>query len=125
MKFTAFIIEPDTNEQVANLIFADPDTNPDEPSVLMFSRAIDIPDSVYYFEINDQSNSSYEGLESVRLSRTKLEVKVKREIVEKFGNEDFLNIEVQFNADDEMYQVIVETLKTIFNGFDILEVMQK
>ena len=123
MKFTALVIEPDVNDITANLLFADPDTNPDEPSVLMFSRAIEFEDSAYYFEINDQSNSSYEGLESVQLSRTKLEVKVKREIVEKFGNEDFLNVEVQFDADDEMYQVILETLKTIFKGFDILEII--
>ncbi|MBX3037710.1 MAG: hypothetical protein KF758_12445 [Anaerolineales bacterium] len=122
MKFTASIIEPDVNEQVANLLFADPETNPDEPSVLMFSRAIDIPDSIYYFEINDQSNSSYGGLESVRVSRSRLEVKLKRELVEEFGNEDFGQIEIQFDADDEMYQVIVETLQKIFDGDSVLEI---
>lgn len=122
MKFTASVIEPDVNEQVANLIFADPETNPDEPSVLMFSRAIDIPDSAYYFEINDQSNSSYGGLKSVRVSRNKLEVTLNQELVEEFGNEDFLNIEVQFDLDDEMYQVIIETLQKIFDGHDILKV---
>lgn len=122
MKFTAFIFEPDINEQVANLIFADPDTNPDEPCVLMFSRAVDIPDSVYYFEINDQSNSSYGGLESVQVSRNRLEVKLKRELVEKFGNEDFATIEVEFDADEEMYSVIVETLQKIFDGHEVLKV---
>ncbi|MBL8099025.1 MAG: hypothetical protein JNK81_07570 [Anaerolineales bacterium] len=122
MKFTAFIIEPDVNEQVANLLFADPETNPDEPSVLMFSRAIEFEDSVYYFEINDQSNSSYGGLESVRVSRNRLEVKLKRELVEEFGNEDFGQVEIQFDADDEMYQVIVETLQRIFESSDVLEV---
>lgn len=123
MKFTAFVIEPDINEQVANLLFTDPETNPDEPSVLMFSRAIEFKDSDYYFEINDQSNSSYGGLESVQVSRNRLEVKLKRELVEKFGNEDFNTIEVQFDADDEMYQVIVQTLQRIFEGSNILEVI--
>lgn len=122
MKFTASIIEPDTNERVANLLFADPETNPDEPSVLMFSRAIDIPNSAYYFEINDQSNSSYGGLESVRVSRNRLEVSLKRELVEEFGNEDFGQVEVEFDADDEMYHVILDTLQKIFEGSNILEV---
>lgn len=123
MKFTAYIVEPNISEQVANLLFADPETNPDEPFVLSFSRAIEFEDSDYYFEINDQSNSSYGGLESVQLSRNKLEVRLKRELVEEFGNEDFNHIEVQFDADDEMYQVIVETLQRIFEGSNILEVM--
>jgi len=122
MKFTAFIIEPSTNNTTANLLFADPETNPDEPSVLMFSRAIDIPDSIYYFEINDQSNSSYGGLESVRVSRNKLEVTLESELVEEFGNEDFGQIEIQFDADDEMYQVIVETLQKIFDDDSVLEI---
>ncbi|HRJ75855.1 MAG TPA: Imm10 family immunity protein [Anaerolineales bacterium] len=122
MKFTAYIIEPSTNEQIANLLFADPETNPDEPSVFMLSRAIDVPDSVYYFEINDQSNSSYGGLESVHVSRNRLEVTLKRELVEKFGNEDFATVEVEFDADEEMYQMILDLLKKIFDGHNILEI---
>lgn len=122
MKFTASVVEPSTNQTTANVIFADPETNPDEPPVLMLSRAIDIPDSAYYFEINDQSNSSYGGLESVQVSRNRLEVKLRRELVEKFGNEDFANIEIQFDADDELYQVALETLQKIFDGYDVLEV---
>lgn len=122
MKFTATVIEPDVNEQVANLLFADPETNPDEPSVLMFSRAVEFEDSDYYFEVNDQSNSSYGGLESVRVSRNRLEVKLKRELVEKFGDEDFGQIEVQFDVDDEMYQTVVETLQKIFETSNIFEI---
>jgi hypothetical protein len=122
MKFTASIIEPSTNNTTANLLFADPETNPDEPSVLMFSRAIEFEDSIYYFEINDQSNSSYGGLESVRVSRNRLEVKLKRELVEEFGNEDFSQIEVQFDVDDEMYQILVETLQKIFDGDSVLKI---
>ncbi|MBL8090686.1 MAG: hypothetical protein JNJ43_10180 [Anaerolineales bacterium] len=122
MKFTASIIEPSTNDRIANLLFADPETNPDEPSVLSFSRAIEFEDSAYYFEINDQSNSSYGGLESVQVSKNKLAVRLKRELVEKFGNEDFGQVEVEFDADDEMYQVIVETLQKIFDGDSVLEI---
>jgi hypothetical protein len=123
MKFIASIVEADTNNNIANLLFADPETDPDMPSVLSFSRALDIEDSDYYFEINDQSNSSYGGLESVRLSRGKIEVKLKQELVDKFGEEDFLNIETQFDVDDEAFQEIVETLHKIFDGHDVLEVL--
>lgn len=123
MKFNATVVEPDVNDAIANLLFADPETNPDEPSVLSFSRTIEFKDSDYYFEINDQSNSSYGGLESVQVSRNRLEVKLKREIVEKFGNEDFATVEVQFDTDDEMYQLIVETLQKIFETSSILEVI--
>jgi hypothetical protein len=123
MKFIASIIETDTNNNIANLLFADPETDPDMPCVLSFSRAIDIEDSDYYFEVNDQSNSSYGGLEAVRLSRGKLEVKLAQELVDKFGEEDFLNIEAQFDLDDETFQRIVESLHKIFDGHDILEVL--
>lgn len=123
MKFTASIVETESNDQITNLLFADPETDPDMPAVLSFSRAMDIKDSAYYFEINDQSNSSYGGLESARVSRDKIEVKLKQELVEKFGDEELLHVEVQFNVDGETYQGIVETLHKIFNGHDVLEVL--
>jgi hypothetical protein len=123
MKFIASIVEVDTNDQIANLLFADPETDPDMPTVLSFSRAIDIEDSDYYFEINDQSNSSYGGLELVQISRGKIEVKVAEELAAKFGDEDLLNIEVQFDEDDESFRTILETLHKIFDGHDILKVL--
>ena len=123
MKFTATVIDPYTNSTTANMLFADPETNPDEPSVLSFSRAIEFKDSAYYFEINDQSNSSYGGLEFVRLSRNKLEVKLQQATVEKFGNENFTNIEVLFDIDDEMYKTLLETLQNIFDGHAVLEII--
>jgi hypothetical protein len=123
MKFMASIVEADINNNIANLLFADPETDPDMPSVLSFSKAMDIKDSDYYFEVNDQSNSSYGGLEAVRLSRGKIEVKLKQELVDKFGEEDFLNIEVGFDADEKTFQSIVETLHKIFDGHGVLEVL--
>jgi hypothetical protein len=123
MNFIASIVEAETNDQIANLLFADPETDPDMPAVLSFSRAIDMKDSDYYFEINDQSTSSYGGLEQVRVSRGKLEVKLDPELAAKFGDEDLLNIEVQFDVDDESFQTILETLHKIFDGHDILEVL--
>src|SRR5689334_17553825 len=123
MKFNASIVEADTNDQIANLIFADPETDPDMPPVLSFSRAIDIQGSDYYFEINDQSNSSYGGLESVQVTRETLKVKVAQAVAAKFGDEDLLNVEVKFDVNDESFQAIVETLHKIFDGHDILKVL--
>lgn len=123
MKFTASIVEAETNAQIANLLLADPETDPDMPIVLSFSRAMDIPDSDYYFEINDQSNSSYGGLQLVRISNGKLEVKLTPQLATKFGNEDFLNIESRFDLDAVAFQGIVETLHKIFDGHEVLEVL--
>jgi hypothetical protein len=123
MKFTAVVVEPYTNSTTANVLFADPETNPDEPLVLSFSRPIEpgFEDSAYYFEINDQSYGSYEGLEAVRVSRNRLEIRLTRKVVEKFGVEDFAEVQVEFDVDDELYQSVLETLKRIFEGTDIFQ----
>ena len=122
MKFTATYLEPDISDITANLLFADPESNPDEPAVLSFSRSVEFPDSAYYFEINDQSYSSYGGLEHVRLSRNQLTINVAPELVEEFGVEDFAEVQVEFEVDDEMYQSILDHLQVIFAGKDILVV---
>lgn len=118
MKFTASVIEPYANSTTANMLFADPDTNPDAPSVLSFSRAIDIPNSAYYFEINDQSYGSYEGLEYVKLSRENVEIRASDKVIEKFGMEDFREVQVNFEADEEMHQSILTMMRKIFEGFE-------
>jgi Immunity protein 10 len=122
MKFTALYIEPRTDEYNANLLFADPETNPDEPAVLSFSRSIETPDSVYYFEINDQSYGSYGGLEQVHLSRNQRVIRVTPDLVDEFGVEDFAEVQVEFEVDDEMYQSIENTLKVIFAGEEVFVV---
>lgn len=118
MKFTAIVVEPYTNSTTANVIFADPETNPDQPSVLMLSRAVDIKDSAYYFEINDQSQGSYGGLESVKFSRSSIEIHLSDEAVEKFVNEDLREVRADFEIDEELYRSTLDTLRTIFSGFD-------
>ncbi|HND50480.1 MAG TPA: hypothetical protein PLL95_18065, partial [Anaerolineales bacterium] len=64
-----------------------------------------------------QSYSSYGGLTSVRLSRNSIDVKVEAGLVEKFEVEDFAEINIQFEVDDEKYQAILENLRRIFKGF--------
>lgn len=120
MKFTAMYLEPRKDVSVANVLFADPETNPDEPLVMLFSRAIDIADSSYYFEINDQSYGSYGGLKSVRLSRGSLEAHLEPEVVKKFGKKNFARVEIEFDIDDETYEAVVEVLSEIFAGDKVL-----
>ena len=124
MKFTAIYIEPYANTVTANVMFADPETDPDQPSVLSFSHPIEpgFENSSYYFEINDQSYGSYGGLETVQVSRNSLVVRVSPEKVQEFGEEDFREIQVDFQVDDETYENVLAQLKRIFEGFDILQI---
>ena len=119
MKFTATYIDAYATSITANVMFADPETDPDQPSVLSFSRPIELgfEDSAYYFEINDQSYGSYGGLTSIRLSRNSIEIKVEPRVVEKFEVEDFAEVSVQFEVDDKKYQDILENMRRIFKGF--------
>lgn len=119
MRFAANYIEPYTNSTTANVMFADTETDPDQPSVLSFSRPIEpgFENSDYYFEINDQSYGSYGGLHSVILARNSIDVRLEPEMVEKFGVEEFFEVIVHFEADDKTYQAILENMRRIFNGF--------
>jgi hypothetical protein len=123
MKFIATYVEPYTNSTTANVMFADPETDPDQPSVLSFSRPIEkgFEDSNYYFEINDQSYGSYGGLEFVRLSRNSIEVRLEQRIVEKFKEEDFQEVTVEFNVNDEVFESVRATLRRIFETHDVFQ----
>ncbi|MDX2005938.1 MAG: Imm10 family immunity protein [Meiothermus sp.] len=121
MQFAATYIEPTPSETLASLVLAN-EENPDEPAYLALTRATEFEDSAYHFEVNDQSNSSYEGLASVRLSRTSLVVKLEPDKAEELGNPDFATIKVEFDADDATFAAIKETLRQVFKGFDILKV---
>lgn len=120
MNFTAFYIEPRKDAAFAELLLADPETDPDAPSVLIFSRPIEFADSDYYFEVNDQFYGSYGGLELVQLSPNGLKVTLKPETVKKFGEEAFAQIDVAFEPDHDTYQTIVAVLSEIFAGSDVL-----
>lgn len=123
MKFTAAYTDAYTNSTTANVMFADPETDPDQPSVLSFSRPIEkgFEDSDYYFKINDQSYGSYGGLELIRLSRKSIEVRLEQRIVEKFKEEDFREVMVEFNVNDEVFESVRATLRRIFETFDVFQ----
>jgi hypothetical protein len=122
MKFTAILVESSTDAAVVNALFADPQTNPDQPTVLMFSRSIELPDSAYYFEINDQSTGRYGGLTRVQVSQNSIEAHLEPGVVQDFGNEDLSKVQVNFEIDDELYQSTLEALRIIFANADILVV---
>jgi len=122
MHFNAIVVETDINEYTANVFFADPETNPDEPSVLMFSLPIDFEGGNYYFEINDQSQGTYGNLEAVNLTRNSIAIRLSDEAVAEFGNEDLREVQVAFEIDDALYQSVLETMKRIFDGFGVLKV---
>ena len=122
MKFTATYVRSSTNTATANVMFADPETNPDEPSVLLFSRSIEFQDSSYYFEINDQSYGSYGGLTLVRISRNSINVRLESYTVDEFGDENLSDVQVEFNIDDNAYQTVLDTLRNIFANENILVV---
>ena len=120
MKFTATYVEANTNTAIANVLFADPETNPDEPLVLMFSRSIEFQDSTYYFEINDQSYGRYGGLTLVQISRNSIEIHLEPDVIKDFGDENFAEVQVEFTVDDKTYQSILDTLKNIFANNTVL-----
>ena len=120
MKFTATYVEANTNTAIANVLFADPETNPDEPLVLMFSRSIEFQDSTYYFEINDQSYGRYGGLTLVQISRNSIEIHLEPDVTKDFGDENFAEVQVEFTIDDKTYQSILDTLKNIFANNTVL-----
>jgi hypothetical protein len=119
VKFTAIYVEANINTATANVMFADPETNPDEPYVLLFSRSIEFQDSSYYFEINDQSYGSYGGLTLVRISRNSINVQLEPYMVEDFGDENLSEVQVEFNIDDKTYQSVLDTLRNIFANENI------
>jgi hypothetical protein len=122
MKFTAIYVESNINTATANVMFADPETNPDQPAVLMFSRSIEFQDSAYYFEINDQSYGSYGGLTLVQISRNSIKVQLEPSVVKDFGDENLAQVQVEFSLDDKTYQSVLDTLRYIFANDDVLAV---
>lgn len=121
MKFTAKDVELSI-DQIANAFFADPETNSGEPAVFLVSRDLSIPNSAYYFEINDQSFSSYGGLKSVHLSRNKLVVQLEPGLVKKFDEDDFAEIDISLKVDNKTYAKIKDILEKIFAPGEILTV---
>ena len=116
MRFEALYIDANAGAITANVMFAQPPRNEDDqPSVLCFSKVIEFSNTTYYFEVNDQSYSSYGGLDAVHLTRNRIKVVVSEEKVKKFGQPDFREIEATFQLNDANYQELLSKLQLIFS----------
>ena len=81
-----------------------------EENYLSFQKRMDTED-LYYIERDDQSYSGYGGVESISLSPQQIEVEL-----DEAGKENLEcdGVTVDFETDDETYQLLSEKLKFVF-----------
>lgn len=82
-----------------------------EENYLMIQYSLDIEDSNYHIERDDQSFGGYGGVESVNLSRNQINVEL-----DETGKENLQcdGVKAEFETDDETYGLLIEKLKFIF-----------
>ncbi len=119
MEFTATYVESYHGKITAGVLLANPEENPDEPQVLSLMRGVEFEDTIYYVEINDQSNSSYGGIKSFVLHRDHLVMLLEDDLVEKLGEEDFRQVTVHFALDDEQFKDMRAKLRTVFDEYEV------
>jgi Immunity protein 10 len=91
-----------------------------EDNYLMIQQSLDEYDeqdirlgmNTYHIERDDQSFGGYGGVEKINLSRNAIEVKL-----DKTGRENLQcdGVEIDFETDDENYEILTEKLKYIFS----------
>lgn len=84
-----------------------------EENYLMIQKSLDIEDSNYLIERDDQSFGGYGGVEKLTLSPNQIEV-----ALDEAGKEnlDCEGVKVDFETDEETYQLLIEKLKLIFGN---------
>lgn len=84
-----------------------------EENYLMIQYSLDIEDSNYHIERDDQSFGGYGGVEKISLSSNQIEVEL-----DEIGKEnlDCEGVKVDFETDNETYQLLIEKLKFIFGN---------
>jgi hypothetical protein len=82
-----------------------------EENYLMIQQSLDVEDANYHIERDDQSYGGYGGVEKINLSPNHIEI-VLDETGKKNLECDGLNVD--FETDDETYQLLIEKLKFIF-----------
>lgn len=108
INFTAEAVEVEENEnEVLCVGFYT------EENYLMIQYSLDIEDSNYHIERDDQSYGGYGGVEKVTLSPNQIEVEL-----DDIGQENLEcdGVKVDFETDDETYQLLVEKLRLIFGN---------
>lgn len=84
-----------------------------EENYLMIQKSLDIEDSNYHIERDDQSFGGYGGVGKINLSRNQIEVELDETGQENLGCE---GVKVDFETDGETYQILIEKLKFIFGN---------
>ncbi|MBX7169703.1 MAG: hypothetical protein K1X72_02025 [Pyrinomonadaceae bacterium] len=89
-----------------------------EENYLMIQLSLDIEDGNYHIERDDQSYGEYGGVEKINLWRDSIEVEL-----DDNGKENLQcdGVKVDFETDDENYQLLIEKLKFIFGNSLILK----
>lgn len=84
-----------------------------EENYLMIQKSLDIEDSNYHIERDDQSYGCYGGVEKIILSPNQIEV-----ALDETGKENLEceGVKVDFETDEENYQLLLEKLKFIFGN---------
>lgn len=82
-----------------------------EENYLMIQKSLDIEDGNYHIERDDQSFGEYGGVEKINLTRNQIEV-----ILDEHGKEhlECNAVIVDFETDDENYELLIEKLRLIF-----------
>ncbi len=89
-----------------------------EENYLMIQLSLDIEDGNYHIERDDQSYGEYGGVEKIFLSPNSIEVELNE-----VGKENLKcdGVIVDFETDDENYQLLIEKLKFIFGNSLVLK----
>lgn len=84
-----------------------------EENYLMIQKSLDIEDSNYHIERDDQSFGGYGGVVKINLSRHQIEIELDETGKETLECE---GVKVDFETDDDTYQLLIEKLKFIFGN---------
>ncbi len=88
------------------------------PNYLVFQRPLDIPNSHYYLEVDNQLYSSYGGIKHLLLSRNKLHLELEEALLQRL-NTFGLSLEyitVQFTCSAKQFRQLRQKLQQIFHG---------
>lgn len=85
-----------------------------EENYLTIQQSLDDEDASYHIERDDQSFGTYGGVEKLELSRDQIEVQLNEDGKSTL---DCNSVKVNFETDDETFELLTEKLKFIFGNF--------
>jgi len=84
-----------------------------EENYLMIQQSLEIENAAYHIERDDQSFGNYGGVENIELSRDQVKIRLNEE-----GRAalDCDGVKIDFETDDETFELLTEKLKFIFGN---------